>query len=118
MDNILAISHLIELQRAGLDVDELSDMDWSDRFDTLLYVGLNPMDYDYGFLDDYNDEPAVPAKQVKRTSFFDMMLNDAARVKKPVKPHIYALYSIIFLLVLAVLLFTNISGMKDKKEKK
>ena len=38
-------------------------------------------------------------------------------VKKPVRPHIYALYSIIFLLVLAVLLFTNISGMKDKKEK-
>ena len=39
-------------------------------------------------------------------------------VKKPVRPHIYALYSLIFLLVLAVLLFTNISGMKDNKKKK
>ncbi len=38
-------------------------------------------------------------------------------VKKPVKPNIYALYSIIFLLVLAVLLFTNISGAKEKRKK-
>ena len=38
-------------------------------------------------------------------------------VKKPVRPHIYALYSIIFLLVLVVLLFTNLSGMKEKREK-
>jgi spermidine/putrescine transport system permease protein len=36
-------------------------------------------------------------------------------VKKPVKPYIYALYSIIFILVLAVLLFINISGAKEKK---
>ena len=39
-------------------------------------------------------------------------------VKKPVRPHIYALYSIICLVVLAVLLFTNIYGMKEKKEKR
>ena len=39
-------------------------------------------------------------------------------VKKPVRPHIYALYSLIFLLVLAVLLFSNISEMKDDKKKK
>ena len=36
-------------------------------------------------------------------------------VKKPVKPYIYSLYSIIFILVLAVLLFINISGAKEKK---
>ncbi len=52
------------------------------------------------------------------TDFQTLPLYIFNMVKKPVKPHIYALYSIIFLLVLAVLLFTNISGMKDKKEKK
>jgi spermidine/putrescine transport system permease protein len=44
-------------------------------------------------------------------------------VKKPVKPHIYALYSLICLFVLVVLFFTNISsireaGRKDRKKTK
>ena len=52
------------------------------------------------------------------TDFQTLPLYVFNMVKKPVRPHIYALYSIIFLLVLAVLLFTNISGMKERKEKK
>ena len=52
------------------------------------------------------------------TDFQTLPLYVFNMVKKPVKPNIYALYSIIFLLVLAVLLFTNIYGMKEKKEKK
>ena len=51
------------------------------------------------------------------TDFQTLPLYVFNMVKKPVKPSIYALYSIIFLLVLAVLLFTNISGMKEKKNK-
>ena len=53
------------------------------------------------------------------TGFQTLPLYVFTLVKKPVKPHVYALYSLIFLFVLAVLLFTNISGMRsDKKEKK
>ena len=89
MDNNLIISDILELEDAGLDVDELADMDWSDRYDAIDEAGLDPMDYDYGFLDDYmkyDDEPVKQVKAVKSTSFFDMMLNNSAPVKKTVKP--------------------------------
>ena len=52
------------------------------------------------------------------TGFQTLPLYIFTLVKKPVKPHVYALYSLIFLFVLAVLLMTNISGLRsDKKEK-
>ncbi|MCR5000771.1 MAG: hypothetical protein K6A71_03135 [Lachnospiraceae bacterium] len=87
MDNYLIVSDILDLEEAGLDVDELAEMDWGDRYDAIDEAGLNPMDYDYGFVDDYmkcDDEPVVPKKEVKRTSLFDMMLNTSAP-QKPVQ---------------------------------
>ena len=51
-DNYLIFDDVMELEEAGLDVDELADMDWDDRYDAIDEAGLNPMDYEYGFLDD------------------------------------------------------------------
>ena len=88
MDNNLIISDILELEDAGLDVDELADMDWSDRFDAIDEAGLDPMDYDYGFMDDYmkyDDEPVAPVKVAKSPSFFDILLNNTSAIKKPVK---------------------------------
>ena len=86
VNNLTAFDEL-ELEEAGLDIDELAEMDWSDRYDAIDEAGLDPMDYDYGFMDDYervDDDPVIQPKAVKRTSLFDMMLNSPGP-KKPVK---------------------------------
>ena len=51
-DNYLIYDDVMELEEAGLDVDELADMDEEDRYDAIDEAGLNPLDYEYGFLDD------------------------------------------------------------------
>ncbi len=47
----LLIDDEIDLEDAGLDVDELANMDWSDRYDAIEGAGLDPFEYDYGFDD-------------------------------------------------------------------
>lgn len=39
------------LEDAGLDVEELAQMDWSDRSDAIEEAGLDSSDFDYGFED-------------------------------------------------------------------
>ena len=39
------------LEDAGLDVEELAQMDWSDRSDAIDEAGLDSSDFDYGFED-------------------------------------------------------------------
>ncbi len=51
-ENYLTLDDEMELEDAGLDVDELAEMDWDDRYDAIDEAGLNPLDYDYGFLND------------------------------------------------------------------
>ena len=88
MDNSLLTSDVLELEEAGLDVEELEDMTFLDRFNAIESAGLSPMDYDYGFYDDYSKydaEPIEPVKPIKRKSFFDMTVNNPAPVNKPVK---------------------------------
>ena len=88
MDNSLLTSDVLELEEAGLDVEELEDMTFLDRFNAIESAGLSPMDYDYGFYDDYSKydaEPIKPVKTIKRTSFFDTTINNPAPVNKPVK---------------------------------
>lgn len=71
MDNYLTINGILDLEEAGLDVDELAEMDWADKYDAISEAGLYPMDYDYGFIDDYmkcDVEPVVQKKEVKCTS--------------------------------------------------
>ncbi len=84
-DNNLIISDILELEEAGLDIDELAEMDWSDRFDAIDEAGLNPMDYDYGFLDDYmkcDDEPVVPVKVEKPKPLFG---TESTFIKRPMQ---------------------------------
>lgn len=50
-DNYLTIDDQIKLEDAGLDVDELANMDWSDRYDAIEGAGLDSSDFDYGFDD-------------------------------------------------------------------
>ncbi len=50
-ENNLLIDDIIDLEDAGLDVDELTEMDWSERYDAIEEAGLDPFDYDYGFSD-------------------------------------------------------------------
>ena len=66
IENILIWDHIFELEDAGLDVDELAGMDWASRYDAIEAAGLYPMDYDYGFIDHYDDPE--PVKKVKRVS--------------------------------------------------
>ena len=40
-----------KLEDAGVDVDELANMDWSDRYDAIEGAGLDSSDFDYGFDD-------------------------------------------------------------------
>lgn len=63
-ENYLILADVMELEEAGLDVDELADMSWDDRYDAIDEAGLNPLDYEYGFLDD--DEDAAPAPKPKK----------------------------------------------------
>lgn len=84
----LTVYDELELEEAGLDVDELAEMDWSDRYDAIDEAGLNPMDYDYGFLDDYQKieerkKYVAPVKKVSNTPLFG--LNKAPVPRKPVK---------------------------------
>ncbi len=50
-ENNLMVDDIIDLEDAGLDVDELANMDWSDRYDAIEGAGLDPFEYDYGFDD-------------------------------------------------------------------
>ena len=73
--NNLTIYDELELEDAGLDIDELAEMDWCDRYDAIKEAGLDPMDYNYGFLDDYQKikEPKefiAPVKKKKSASLF------------------------------------------------
>ena len=52
IENNLTVYDELELEEAGLDVDELAEMDWGDRYDAIEEAGLDPMDYDYGWLND------------------------------------------------------------------
>lgn len=84
----LTVYDELELEEAGLDVDELAEMDWGDRYDAIDEAGLDPMDYDYGFLDDYQkiEEPkkyVAPVKKVSNTPLFG--LNKAPASRKPLK---------------------------------
>ena len=84
----LTVYDELELEEAGLDVDELAEMDWGDRYDAIDEAGLDPMDYDYGFLDDYQkiEEPkkyVAPDKKVSNTPLFG--LNKAPAPQKSVK---------------------------------
>ena len=65
-ENYLTIYDEMELEEAGLDVDELARMSWLDRFNAIADAGLSPVDYDYGFLDD-DYEDAAPAPKKKKT---------------------------------------------------
>ena len=64
-ENYLIFADVMELEEAGLDVDELADMSWDDRYDAIDEAGLNPLDYEYGFLDD-DDEYVAPAPKAKK----------------------------------------------------
>ncbi len=67
-ENHLTLDDEMELEDAGLDVDELADMDWDDRYDAIDEAGLNPMDYEYGFLnDEYPEESASVSKAKEET---------------------------------------------------
>ncbi len=84
--NNLIDSDIDELEEAGLDVDELAKMEWSDRYDVISAAGLDPMDYDYGFPDDYEkiqepEEHAAPVKEVKSMHIFGT--GRSAAQKKP-----------------------------------
>lgn len=86
-NNLTAFDEL-ELEEAGFDVDELAEMDWGDRYDAIDEAGLNPMDYDYGFLDDYQkieetEEYIAPVEKVNSIPLFEV--NKAHAPKKLVK---------------------------------
>ena len=67
-ENYLTFDDEMELEDAGLDVDELADMDWDDRYDAIDEAGLNPLDYEYGFLnDEYPKTSASAATSKKET---------------------------------------------------
>ena len=65
-ENYLIFSDVLELEEAGLDVDELADMDWDDRYDAIDEAGLNPLDYEYGFLHDEYSGNSVSTRRAKR----------------------------------------------------
>ena len=67
-ENYLIFADVMELEEAGLDVDELADMSWEDRYDAIDEAGLNPLDYEYGFLDD--DDEMSPEKITKQINLF------------------------------------------------
>lgn len=84
----LTVYDELELEEAGLDVDELAEMDWSDRYDAIDEAGLDPMDYDYGFLDDYQkiEEPEEYVAAVKKVNSIPLFgINKAPAPRKPVK---------------------------------
>lgn len=73
--NNLTVFDELELEETGLDIDELVEMDWSDRYDAIDEAGLDPIDYDYGFLDDYQkidefEEYVVPEKKANSIPLF------------------------------------------------
>ena len=41
IENYLTVYDELELEEAGLDVDELAEMDWSDRYDAIDEAGFN-----------------------------------------------------------------------------
>ena len=86
IENYLTVYDELELEEAGLDVDELAEMDWGDRYDAIEEAGLSPMDYDYGFLDDYQkiEEPEKYVAPVKKTS--SVPLFGSYRAPAPRKP--------------------------------
>ena len=88
IENSLTAFDELELEEAGLDIDQLAEMDWSDRYDAIDEAGLDPMDYDYGFLDDYqkieeSEEYIAPVKKVNSVPLFG--INMVPTPKKPVK---------------------------------
>ncbi len=73
-DNYLTLDDEMELEDAGLDVDELADMDWDDRYDAIDEAGLDPLDYDYGFLnDEYPAKNAVASAPKEETPACETM---------------------------------------------
>ena len=87
-ENYLTAYDELEFEEAGLDVDELAEMDWGDRYDAIEEAGLSPMDYDYGFLDDYQkiEEPEERVAPVKKVNSIPLFGNNRAPApKKPIK---------------------------------
>ena len=84
IENYLSVYDELTLEEAGLDIDELAEMDWGDRYDAIEETGLNPMDYDYGFLDDYQkieepEEYIAPVKKVNSIQLFGVNKAPAPR---------------------------------------
>ena len=79
-NNNLTIYDEMELEDAGLDVNELAQMDWCDRFDAIDEAGLNPMDYDYGFL---NDEYMEEDETVSREKIKMPKCKKVSRIRTP-----------------------------------
>ena len=84
IENYLTVYDELELEEAGLDVDELAEMDWGDRYDAIDEAGLNPMDFDYGFLDDYQkiEEPKEYLAPVKKASSVPLFGGNRASVPR------------------------------------
>ena len=61
-DTYLTLDDEMELEDAGLDLEELAEMDWDDRYDAIYEAGLDPFDYEYGFPD---DEPEICVSTAK-----------------------------------------------------
>ncbi len=86
--NYLTVYDELELAEAGLDDDELAAMDWGDRYDAISEAGLYPMDYNYGFLDDYQkieeyEEFVAPVRKTNNEPIFGN--NNAHVPARPVK---------------------------------